>query len=342
MTLLEQQNERSLKAITLRVAAQSNVESMKANATALKVNSLDRAMVSSSSLDCSPIPTLGACDTRPIVDYEAKAKPMVRKMSIVDKHRRASRKNPRLRALSFCSEIGDFAFADIAPITKELIRQGHIKDMLMRKLNKGNGAFSGLSTPLAGAAAPPEAPSKGAASISEKVNGSADNAGRKSISLISARNNSVTSLCSRGSYVSVVGDGSLRNLFRGTNSRKERGKRSMDNCDVSMSDATDYSDDSNSDDDEGETYCASPSLSRPGSPPSHMPMSNANCAISQAMAESHEQLADILFRKSQALLMLSDSEGDNEQEDEEEGVCKGPSKGLKEALHDALRVRLLS
>ena len=339
MALLEQQNERSIKAITARVAAQSHVESMKANATALKVSSMDRAVVTTSSLECSTIPSLGACDTRPIVEFEAKAKPMTRKMSSVDKHRRASRKNPRLRALSFCAEIGNFAFPDIAPITRELVRQGHIKDMLMRKLKGGTGAYAESSIPLVGTVAPPEVPSRGVTSMSEKSNSSTDN--RKSISMASGRNNSITSISSRSSYTSRMGDGTMRNLFRGTNSRKEKGRRSTDNSEVSVSDGSD--DDSNSDDDEGETYCPTP-MSRPSTPPAPLPMTNANCAISQAMAESHEQLADILFRKSQALLMLADSarDGDNDPDYEDEEGSRGGSKGLREALRDALRVCLSS
>jgi hypothetical protein len=331
VALLEQQNERSVKAISARVAAQSHVESMKASATALKVTSMDRAVVTTSSLECSTVPSLGACDTRPLVDFEAKAKPMVRKMSIADKHRRLSRKNPRLRALSFCAEIGNFAFPDIAPITRELVRQGHIKDMLMRKLKGGTGAFPESSTPVVGSAAPPEVPSRGISSMSEKANSAADN--RKS-SMASNRNNSVTSICSRSSYTSGIADGSMRNLFRGASMRKEKGRRSAENSEVSVSDASD--DDTSSDDDDGETYCPTP--------PAPGPANNANCAISQAMAESHEQLADILFRKSQALLMLSDGarDSDNDPDDEDEEGTRGGSNGLKGALRDALRVHFYS
>jgi hypothetical protein len=329
---LEQQNERSLKAISARVAAQSHVESMKASATALKVTSMDRAVVTTNSLECSTIPSLGACDTRPLVDCDAKAKPMVRKLSTVDKRSRLSRKNPRLRALSFCAEIGNFAFDDIAPITKELVRQGHIKDMLMRKLKGGAGAFAENSAaPLVGSAAPPEVPSRGVSSMSEKSNSAADN--RKS-SMASGRNNSVTSICSKSSYTSGMADGTMRNLFRGTNTRKEKGRRSAENSEVSVSDASD--DDTSSDDDDGETYCPTP--------PAPGPVINANCAISQAMAESHEQLADILFRKSQALLMLSDGDrdGGNGLDDEDEEGIKGGSNALREALRDALRVPIYS
>lgn len=310
------------------MAAQSHVESMKANATALKVTSMDRAVVTTNSLESSSIPSLGACDSRFLVEFEAKAKPMVRKLSMVDKHRRASRKNPRLRALSFCTEIGNFSFADIAPITRELVRQGHIKDMLMRKLKGGTGSFAENLAPLVGSV-PPEVPTRGVSSMSEKSISSLDN--RKSISLATGRNNSITSINSRSSYTSCAADGTMKNLYRGMNTLKDKGRRSTENSEMSVSDASD--DSSSSDDDDGETYCPSP--------PASGPVNTANSVISQAMAESHEQLADILFRRSQALLMLSDSarDGDSDPDVEYEGDARGGPRGLREALRDALRVR---
>ena len=362
---------------------------MRANATALKVHASDRATMS--SVETSPVPTPGGHVQGHVhghvqgplsvqvhgpgsvflttMDSIEKIQSVAgsRRGSDAKKHRKCSRNVPRLRALSFCSESSDFAYTDIAPITRELVRQGQIKDMLMRKLNQGANASpgppSGLfsSPPIALGHVPQSQTSsqprtqiqlRSSTSHTCKPNGVVTYEGgeRRSSNGNSNSNNSSTrkssNTSSRTSLTSdVIADKPIRTLFR--NNSMNRTSRRRTNGTSEASDFTDASDDndenSDSEDEEGVPCNPTPLASRPSSPFQSILASRK--AIALAMADSHEQLADILFRKSQAQLMLSESmledrdSGDESDEDHEGRNGVLDPGGLKGALRDAVRVR---